>query len=89
IFLIAAPPAEAQTAGTITVTSDIDRDSTTDGVQINEGDTVALTLTANGLASGSVFVRLRIRGGDTNPVDAGDLTSWTYGPQTQTVNSLP
>ncbi|MDD9815784.1 MAG: hypothetical protein OXU31_07425, partial [Gammaproteobacteria bacterium] len=45
-------------------------------MQINEGDTVTLTLTANGLTSGQVFVRPRIRAGATDPIAAGDLTTW-------------
>ena len=57
IFLIAAPPAEAQTAGTVTFSatgSGGDRDPTAAGLQVDEGDTVTLTITANGLTAGRV-----------------------------------
>ena len=58
IFLIAAPPAEAQTAGTITFSatgSGGDRDPATAGLQVDEGDTLTVTVTANGLTAGTII----------------------------------
>ena len=58
--------ANAQTDGTVTmaaVGSGGDRDATAPGLQINEGDSVTLTLTANGLTAGRVLGTLNYGGG--------------------------
>ncbi|MDD9869128.1 MAG: hypothetical protein OXU50_04460, partial [Gammaproteobacteria bacterium] len=58
--------ASAQTAGTVTFSatgSGGDRDATAPGLQINEGDSVTLTVTANGLTAGRVLGTLNYGGG--------------------------
>ncbi|MDD9802844.1 MAG: hypothetical protein OXU53_09895, partial [Deltaproteobacteria bacterium] len=82
----AAQSAQAQTAGTWSVTANIDRDADTPGVQINEGDNVGLRFVANGLTSGGFSVRFRVRGGT---VDANDLSRVLGQSSTGQINSLP
>ncbi|MDD9850564.1 MAG: autotransporter outer membrane beta-barrel domain-containing protein, partial [Gammaproteobacteria bacterium] len=55
LTLTAAPPAEAQTVRTYTFTATNDagdRDPVAPGLQVDEGDTVTLTLTVSGVTSG-------------------------------------
>ena len=50
--------AVAQTAGTVTISAtgnNGDRDPATPGLQVDEGDTLTITVTANGLSAGEVF----------------------------------
>ncbi|MDD9805435.1 MAG: hypothetical protein OXU44_00560, partial [Gammaproteobacteria bacterium] len=78
--------------GTLGIASDIDRDATTPGVQINEGDGVTLTYTANGLTSGEFDVQFRVRavsGGGA--ISADDITGVQFPgqPNARAVDSLP
>ncbi|MDD9870392.1 MAG: hypothetical protein OXU41_02515, partial [Gammaproteobacteria bacterium] len=76
IFLIAAPPAEAQTAGTLTIAatgSGGDRDSTATGLQVDEGDTITVTATAHGKTAGRVRVQVGVTGTASSSDRVGDF----------------
>ena len=70
----AAPSAEAQTAGTLTIaatSNNDDRDPDTPGLQVHEGDRINITVTAHGKTAGAVTAIIDTTGTasatDTNP----------------------
>jgi len=76
-LLLAAAPAEAQVS--FSASTNIDRDASAPGVQINEGDTVVITFTASGLPTGGVIARAGVDEGATGTsVEPNDLTSFAF-----------
>ena len=69
MLLAHAPPAAAQTAGTLTIAAvndNGDRDATAPGLQVDEGDTVTVTITAHGKTAGLVNVNALPTGSATS-----------------------